>query len=231
MYQLHTSNQVDVWLFSLESTVYSLPELKKILSIAEIQKAAKFHFEADQTRYVISHGVLRQILAKYIMCSPNEISYSLNAYGKPELAYPHEPTIHFNLSHSHQLGALAIAMHPVGIDIEQLQPLEDYLALAKHFLSLRELHDFQNFAPSEKQFAFFRAWTQKEAYIKAIGMGLSYPIDQVTLTLKGDPQIVEDLADPQNEEKWSLYMFQHQDYLGAVTSHKNAIINQYWVNF
>ncbi len=218
MNSFHSSSRTDVWIFSLEpKSSHSLSSYQKLLSTEEKLKAANFHFIKDQVRYTKSHGMKREILSKYLEIPPNEIIFERNKYGKPIVQYPSTP-LFFNLSHSHESGTLAISHYPVGIDIEKLTPQVDYLSLAKHFLSPKELVSFQNVKTNENQLAFYRAWTQKEAYIKAIGLGFSYPINQVTISLGVHAQVLEDLANPSNRDKWNLFDFEINQCLGAVAT-------------
>jgi 4'-phosphopantetheinyl transferase len=213
---LPLTKHVDLWLFSINPQDYKNNKFLSMLSSEEQIKAAKFHFTLDKEKYVVSHGIMRQLLSSYLACDPQEIQYVQNAYGKPALSSP-SSHVHFNLSHSHLLGALAVCSHPIGLDIEYINVLDDYLSLTKHFLSEKESNYFRNLDLSDQQIAFYQAWTIKEAYIKAIGMGLSYPIEQVTISMDKKAQILEDLTNPSNLDKWSIYCFEHNHYLGALT--------------
>lgn len=215
--------RVDLWLFSIDPSNYNEKNFFPALSIEEQEKSKKFHFPNDQKKYVISHGIMRQLIASYIPCHPKEIRYDLNDFGKPELIYPSN-TLHFNLSHSERLGALAISTSPIGTDIEHIKSLEDYVSLTKHFLSVQERNYFEQLSIVDQHLAFYRAWTRKEAYIKAIGMGLSYPVEQVTISLDEQPKILEDRANPMNAEKLSIISFEHEDYIGAVAIPKNYTV-------
>lgn len=220
MRSLLCPTHVDLWLFSIDPDDYDENNFLPILSSEEQEKAKKFHFPIDQKKYMISHGMMRQLISSYISCHPGEIRYHVNAFGKPELITPSN-TIHFNLSHSEKLGALAISTSPIGTDIEHIKSLEDYVALTRHFLSAQESKYFERLSNAEQHLAFYRAWTRKEAYIKAIGMGLSYPVEQVTISLDEQPQILEDIANPANAEKLSVVSFEHEDYIGAIAIPKN----------
>jgi 4'-phosphopantetheinyl transferase len=223
MQTLLSSSHVDLWLYSIHPHEHNLSELFSILSQAEQEKAKKFHFASDRKKYVISHGIMRRLLASYIECEPLKIHYQVNEYGKPSMSTAQTP-IHFNLTHSDNLAGLAIASSPVGVDIEKIKPLDDYLSMTKHFLSPKESLIFQSLAQQEQQLTFYRAWTRKEAYIKAIGMGLSYPVEQVTVGLQEKAELLEDQANPANISKWSLFSFEYEGYIGAITIPKN---NQY----
>jgi 4'-phosphopantetheinyl transferase len=220
MYTLSSSSHVDLWLFSITPDSKHSSAFFSSLCQSEQDKANKFHFAVDREKYIISHGIMRRLLSSYLGCNPTDISYKVNAYGKPTLASSN-PSIHFNLTHSHDLGALAISTCPIGVDIEKIAPLEDYVSLTKHFLAPEERQSFQQLPSQEQQLAFYRAWTRKEAYIKGIGMGLSYPIDQVLISFQEDAEILEDRANPNNEREWDLLSFEHENYIGALTFPKN----------
>jgi 4'-phosphopantetheinyl transferase len=218
MYTLPSLFHVDVWLFSLERSPDEIAFYYATLSTEEQTKAQQFYFPNDRNSYIASHGIMRSLLANYLDGNPATIHYEYNAYGKPSVP---NASIHFNLSHSGSLACLAVSMNPVGVDIERMIPLDNYLALADHFLSTQERHLFQTLPPEAHQLAFYRAWTRKEAYIKGIGMGLSYPVDQVTISLHERAQLLEDRANPNNEHRWNLMSFEHDRYIGAVTVPKN----------
>ncbi|MBR1001967.1 MULTISPECIES: 4'-phosphopantetheinyl transferase superfamily protein [Bradyrhizobium] len=149
-----------------------------LLSDAELQRASQFHFAGDRTRYVHVHACLRLILARYLGRRPREISYRMNARGKPELG-DGAGLLHFNLSHTDDLALVALADREIGIDIEALRPFEDAMDLAGRFFCEQEAAEVRRAAPAERAEIFLRLWTRKEAVLKALGLGIGDGLDQV----------------------------------------------------
>lgn len=137
--------------------------------------------------FAAAHGVVRLLLSQYLGGDPREIGFSFNAQGKPSVLG--ESRLRFNLSHSGSLGACAVALDcEIGVDVEQIRPMRDLLDIARRFFSAAECADLEAVSPGERDLAFFNCWTRKEAYIKAIGGGLSIPLDSFQVSLiPGEP--------------------------------------------
>ncbi|MGH8627550.1 MAG: 4'-phosphopantetheinyl transferase family protein [Gammaproteobacteria bacterium] len=114
---------------------------------------------------------------------PRSLKFRTNEFGKPRLAAP-TGALQFNLTHSRNLGLLAVATHPVGIDVEYVDRNLDTEALAPHVFSDTELELVGHESAHERQQLFFRLWTCKEAYIKGRGVGLSLPLKKFSISLK-----------------------------------------------
>jgi len=123
-----------------------------------------------QQRFLAAHAQLRMILASYLGRDPWEIVFAHRAWGKPWL--PHCPELHFNLSHSHQRGLLAVRWgSPVGVDLEWHRPCP-ILRVAQRWFSSLEMAWLESRDPQEQQGAFFRLWTLREAWGKYCGRGI-----------------------------------------------------------
>ena len=138
-------------------------------------------------------SLLGEILARYAICKGlgvrnTELVFGLNEYGKPVLIKP--DGIHFNISHSGEWVACAVADSPVGIDIEMIKPV-DY-KIAERFFSEKESFFLINQSEETRLKYFYMLWTLKESYIKAEGRGLSIPLNSFTVDLKGNPIIIRD---------------------------------------
>jgi len=174
----------------------------------EAQRAARFHFPADQRRYTVGRGVLRLLLGRYLTSDPQTLRFAYNAYGKPHLVAPgDESSLQFNLSHSGELALYAFARHcQVGIDIERIRPDIDWAALVAQVFSRQEQLAFATLPMDERVAAFFRGWTRKEAFIKAHGKGLALPLTQFDVTLAPDEaaRLLATHYEPQDVHNWSL---------------------------
>jgi 4'-phosphopantetheinyl transferase len=158
--------------------------LRAMLDEAEQAQADRFHFAEDRDAYVAAHALLRGLLAPRLNCMPNEIQFLRGANGKPELDTP-EPVLRFNLSHTRGMVAVALARQcDVGIDVERVDPTRLGLDTAHQFFAPAEVRQLYALAPEYRCGASFAFWTLKEAYIKAVGLGLSVPLDCFAFILK-----------------------------------------------
>jgi 4'-phosphopantetheinyl transferase len=124
---------------------------------------------------VAARTLLRQILAEYVDASPERLRFGYGAQGKPFLL--DAPDLHFNLSHTADLLVVAVARgRPVGVDVEAVATDAVIDLVAPVVLSPPELAMCRRLSGQTRREAFARIWTRKEAYIKADGRGLSFPL-------------------------------------------------------
>jgi 4'-phosphopantetheinyl transferase len=152
----------------------------------ERERAERFLVERERQRFIAGRATLRRLLGERLGVSPRSVRLAAGAHGKPTLARPFSASgLRFNVSHSEDLAAYAFAdRREVGIDIEAVRPVEDAERIVRRFFSRSERNDFLSLPAVERCFAFFRCWTRKEAFIKAIGEGLSYPLAAFDVSLK-----------------------------------------------
>lgn len=148
-------------------------------------RAAAFHSARDRWRYVARHGLLRRLLALRLGCAPDRLRFVVNEFGKPTLA---GGDLHFSLSHSRGLALIAIAEGEVGCDIEKRDPAFACAATAAQFFAPAERQRLASLRPGDYCEGFFNGWTRKEAFLKALGCGLSRPLDSFEVSLApGEP--------------------------------------------
>ena len=147
-------------------------KLVRLLSAEERRRADAFAFERDARRFIVSHAVLRTLLGQAAGMPPGELRFGREPGRKPVLEACTSRPIHFSLSRSEELVLIGLAWRPLGVDIEWLGKTVDTEALSDFVLSDREREAFRRLDPSDRQRAFLQCWTQKEAYLKAIGQGL-----------------------------------------------------------
>ncbi len=196
---------VHVWRIALDSNAGSHAVPSSFLSIHETEQANRFHFERDRRRYAAAHNALRIILSRYLNCRPEQVEYLFTGNGKPILAQ--DENLHFNLSHSHAMALVAVTRAgAVGVDIEHIRPLDDMDSLAKSCFSAQEYAEFHALSAPENKLAFFTCWTRKEAYIKALGEGLSHPLQTFTVALlPSQPACMVDISsDPAEAARWTI---------------------------
>lgn len=214
------SGAVHVWRASLAQSPGLQETLLHTLNEDERARADRFHFDQHRRRYVLARGFLRALLARYLEIEPEEICFAYGPYGKPSLAEEHGTSLlRFNVSHSHELAVYAFVQeHEIGIDVEYVKQEFAGEEIAQHFFSAYEVQTLMALPESERAAAFFRCWTRKEAYIKAIGNGLSHPLDEFDVTLAPDERavLIRDHREDRATSRWSMFNLELDGYAGAV---------------
>ena len=152
----------------------------------EKKRFERYHFDKDKWLYLLTRGLIRTTLSKYLGGPPKRWRFQQNEYGKPYLAMPQEPvgSICFNLTNTRGLVAVLIARNvEVGIDAEYSSREVDVLGLSTRFFSPIEQKELKQHPVSNQQRRFLDYWTLKESFIKAKGMGLSIPLDKFSIIL------------------------------------------------
>jgi 4'-phosphopantetheinyl transferase len=193
-----------VRLFLRESSAF-LDPMTSILSNEELDRADRFHFEADRALYVLTRASLRVIVGRYLGVSPSLLRFSFNDYGKPHLdGSLSDRAMQFNVSHSGSSAVLAFARgRDIGVDLEVMRTDLAQLDLAKRVFSESELQYLQSRRLSDQASCFFGIWTRKEAYLKGLGRGLT--VSPKTFTVSGLHQFsewVEDRASGIDRGPW-----------------------------
>ena len=187
-------NAVHVWRVELDRPAAELSSLGALLDAEERTRAARFVFARDRARYTVAHAALRQVLGEYLDASPRALRFVEGPHGKPALAAPWSASgLRFNLSHSSGVALCAVTRHlELGVDVECIRPIGGLEALVGDICSPRERAVLARLAGPARLAAFFGAWTGKEAYVKAIGEGLSYPVQRVEVAPRtGSPARVD----------------------------------------
>ncbi|MDF1856192.1 4'-phosphopantetheinyl transferase superfamily protein [Pseudooceanicola sp.] len=170
--------EIPIHIWPLTGDDAHVERMATLLSADESARAARFVFERDRRAHILARGRLRQVLADAMGKTPHDLTFAYGAHGKPALP----DGLEFNLSHSDGLACLAL--HPeveLGVDIEAFREIED--GVAERFFSSREYADLSALPAAHWSAGFFRCWTRKEAVVKAIGDGLSIPLDAFDVTL------------------------------------------------
>jgi len=166
-----SSDLVDVWEIPIVGREAG-EELPKILNAEERDRAGRYISSSARTAFEICRIALRLALGRYLQANPDDIEFSYTTSGKPSL--PGSSGLHFNVAHSHGRAVLGFTVgSELGIDLEKMEEIVEYEAVAKTIMSGVELDAFTSLPTSSKQSAFYRAWTRKEAYLKATGEGLA----------------------------------------------------------
>jgi len=182
--------EVHVWHLLTDDVadVAQMGGMHDLLSADEKARLGRVAHQRDRVLYAWSRALMRTVLASYLDCKCHDVRFSANAFGKPVLCAENAPPpIQFNLTHSRGAIALAVSRkREVGIDIEERHRPIEYLALAERYFAPTEARHLQQQRPEQCRDAFFAIWTLKEAYVKAIGRGISFPLDAFCFDLDVD---------------------------------------------
>ena len=192
------SNECHVWWIASPVVPAGL---EAVLDDRERLRHERLRRPADQLSYLAAHVLTRLALARYVGCDPAELQLGVRCrgcgstdHGKPMLLHP-EADVEFSLSHSGGRVAVAVARGAsVGVDVEVIQPHRDYSDVAAHVLSSPERDELIALPGGDRPFAFVRYWARKEAVLKAVGLGLSLPPSDLTVTGPNEPARVLDWA-------------------------------------
>jgi len=201
-------NEVHVWRASLRREASKALGLLQILSEDERRKAARFCLQEVREQFIVGRAILRGILGRYLHVDPKRLQFNYGPHGKPAVA-PEcgGEGISFNMSDSHGLAIYAVARRrQVGIDLERMRSDVPCERMARRFFAENELKAFLALPVNQRQEGFFNCWTRKEAYLKAIGEGLSFPLKNVVVSLAPcEPAaILAVQGGPEQARQWSL---------------------------
>lgn len=211
-------NIIDIWQCPLDK---DLQEHLWLLSTHELERAYRFKFERHKRRFIAARVYLRSLLGKYLNLSPKDIIIQCKEQGKPFTA--HTKAIEFNLSHSKDLALIAIGQkEPLGIDLEFFSK-RPYLGISKILFSEEECRILEKTPKEARCIRFFHIWAQKEAFIKASGLGLSYPTKTFTVgtQMTGAPSVYDEV----HQKTWLLQSFMPQIACSAALCFRGDIVD------
>jgi 4'-phosphopantetheinyl transferase len=201
------SGHVDVWRVHLDEPASAGSEAS-VLSADEIARANRFHFDKDRVHFTRCRSALRGILAGYLAIPATEIRFEYLTGGKPQLNADRNPRgLQFNVSHSANMALIGVGSERrLGVDIEKIRDDVDTNSLAERFFSLRERAGLRALPDHLRVQGFFACWTRKEAFLKATGDGLSFPLADFSVTTHPDvdPALEEIRADTEARKQWFL---------------------------
>lgn len=196
---------LDVWSFGLDPPDGVLTDLSEALSGDELERAESFRFRRDAERFAAGRGRLRRILAGLLDNDPAALRFTYGPAGKPALkGYP---KLGFNLAHSGGLALLAVAEGAtVGVDVELSPPDRGACEeISPAYFSAEEVESLAALGGAQREAAFLRCWTRKEAYVKALGDGLQVPLDGFSVSLgPGEPARLRSCRKAGEVERWTL---------------------------
>ena len=195
---------VDAYWTDLDAVAGSAADALALLDEEERARADRFRFERDRRRFILRRSLLRTLLAGRVGGAPSALRFTRNAFGKPALP---GTTLRFSASHSHGVALHALAEDTeLGCDIERCDERIDIDGVARAQFAPGEVRALERLPPEQRLDGFFRCWTRKEAYVKALGRGLSCRLDSFD-TLSPDGALAG----------WSIRSFEPRpDYHAAV---------------
>jgi 4'-phosphopantetheinyl transferase len=212
-------SEVHLWLVRLDASEDNFAQSLAWLSPDEIDRAERFRFPRHRRAFVLGRAALRALLASYLGVEPAGVHFAYGSQGKPALADA-ACALRFNASNSNDLAACAFTTGcEIGIDIEQHRPLHNLESIADRFFAPEEAADLRKLPEADKTSAFFHCWTRKEAYIKAMGGGLSIPLDSFQVTLQSGvaARMVSLEGSTDRARAWTLHDFDPApEYAGAI---------------
>lgn len=212
--------EIHLWAMSLEVATNRLQVYQQWLAEDECQRASRFLFDKHRYRFTAGRGQVRDILSRYAGLEPGELEFSYSSLGKPSLkTLGSSVDLTFNFSNSSSLGLLSVTRDvELGVDIERLRDVQNMIGLAERFFDKEEVANLKSCSDALQRQNFFHCWTCKEAYLKAVGKGLSFPLNKVLVTLNANqPRYVSIDGDARESVAWSLTCVKPAPgYLGAL---------------
>ena len=208
--------EMHVWHITTNVTPAAFLEYKNVLTEKETARISFFKFKEAKDTYVASQGALRMLISKYLGISPDLVRLGRRKKGKPYSI--DNPNLNFNISNSGKTAVIAFSYDSeIGIDIEEIRHLPDLDELIKKNFTTREIK-FITAKAEDKGMRFFRFWTIKESYLKAIGEGMRLTPDNLEFAIENGSIRLLSVKGVFEQEDWNFKEFSTStDYVGTIT--------------
>ncbi len=224
--------ETHVWLVVPEAIQdrTTLEACRSVLSESELAQYRRFHFAEDRHRYLVSHALVRKVLSEYLDIPPVEWMFYRTGHGRPEIANPGIPSLRFNLTHTAGLAACVVTLSDqCGIDAEQISARRNPVGVARRMFSEAEYEQLRQLAGREHLEYFFARWTLREAYVKARGIGISFPTRKLHFDI--DPEgVVSVKFQPELNEQADRWQFAvltpTPQHLGAIAVRQSGDLDK-----
>jgi len=200
--------EVHVWLLTLDEYVVYFERFLAWLAPEELERVWRYYFQKDRERFAVARAMVKTILSGYLNVPRTNVKFRYNSFGKPRLADPGPADLRFNVSHSGDLALLAVTIKSeVGIDLEYQHREMEIEGIASRFFSAAEVESLTKLPRDLQTEGFFKCWTRKEAYIKAIGEGLSFPLDKFSVSLHPlkPPELLNVVGNNRETSRWRFW--------------------------
>ncbi len=202
------TGEVQVWRFSLDAPESERAPLEALLSPAERERADGIRIETHRRRYTVGHGRLRSVLAGYLRLAPETIEFGRHSRGKPFVVPSQNPLdLQFNYSHTADTALVALALgRTLGVDVEQHRDDVDMELIARRQFAPGEQDRLVSLPRDQRPAAFYRCWTRKEAYLKALGDGIAGGLQGFEVSFLADeaPALIRAKGGPEECRRWSI---------------------------
>ena len=214
-----SKERVHIWRANLNPSPEEVTHLSALLAADETVRANKYRFPEHRRRFIVARGILRQLLGNYLDISPKSLKFEYSDRGKPHFGLNTGKAMQFNISHSEEYALFGFTYDRlIGVDIEYLREMPDAVKIAKRFFSPQEYELICNLDAKQQRQAFFKLWTAKEAYLKAIGTGLS---GLASININLDPSCdriyLSSNDNSASVDNWSIYScIPTPNYVGTI---------------
>jgi len=218
-------DSVHVWYCLTERlSAGEMAEARGLLSSDERARYDRFHFPRDARDYAAAHAMVRSALSFHEGLPPSSWIFDADGQGKPVVASG-QPSVEFNLAHTRGLAACALSRAAiVGIDVESCESAVDVDRMATRYFSGPEIAALRRESGSEQRARFTELWTLKEAFLKAVGTGLTSPLGDFGFEWQGASRIQFNAPSATAPGDWQFALFApspHHRMAVAVRSRRN----------
>jgi 4'-phosphopantetheinyl transferase len=226
-------DEMHVWMVGVDPQDSDDIRSAKLLSAVEMQRARRYRSDLDRACFIQRRAALRVILAGYLDVAPQDVVFAANEFGKPSVIAPRASvSLSFNTSHSGTVALIAVAPSGhIGIDVERLRPAIEDETIAARFFATNEAASLAALDPRDRVEGFFNAWTRKEAVVKALGGGLSIPLDSFEVSLRPSepPAILRWDIPGVAPGRWRIHHVEPaMGYVGALAVDSAASVCRCW---
>ncbi len=207
--------EAHVWFIRPESVREPaiLQRCRDMLDAHEHKQLDRFLAADDSHRYLVSHALVRSVLSRYAGVEPSDLCFEQGPHGRPELVCDHLSPLRFNLTHTPGLAACIVTLDDdCGIDAEQLRNRSNSLGVAKRMFSAPELQQLMRCKGQTFLEYFYEHWTLREAYVKARGIGISFPTRQLHFSVEQKEVSARfDVTVDDRGDDWHFQLFRPDD--------------------
>lgn len=228
------AHDVHVWLARLPDDPGELGTARRLLDGEESARADRLRRPADRVRFVATRAHVRRLLGAYAGMSPETVRIGAGVHGKPETAIAGggDP-LHFSVSHSGAVAAIALGRREVGVDVERVPASVEWDPIAREFFSPAELASLDRLRRGERPRACVECWVRKEAYLKALGVGLRRPTTTFTVPILDATGRVDDRDAGRSDAPTRVWTVSGvdvpADYAAAVCTDGDATVTTRWI--
>jgi 4'-phosphopantetheinyl transferase len=228
-----TPDHIDIWRTSLDLSSADVNEYFDLLDDGEKNRVDKYKSSKRSNEFIITRGLLRKIIAGLFKVPASSFQFKYTDKDKPFLtADILGVPLSFNISHSSSCALIAIGLNrDLGIDIEKIREDIDFMKLARRFFSKKESESLGNYPNEDIPSAFFSCWSRKEAFVKAIGDGISFGLSEFSISISPDQKEIKLTThyDPIAARSWSINNISTGDeYMAAICSNRPGYEFRLW---